>query len=94
MNAVTADTVNVALCNSSKRHASTGSKRYNKTSGAPVSSASATWPTRPVTWNSGASPRITSALVRSIQRSYTEVANTTLRCVFIAPLGSPVVPEV
>ena len=49
---------------------------------------------RPVTWKSGASPRITSFEVRPIQCWYTEVANTTLRWVFIAAFGSPVVPDV
>ena len=41
----------------------------------------------PVTWNNGASPRITSCDVSPIHSSYTDVANTTLRCVFIAPFG-------
>jgi len=37
--------------------------------GLPVSIASVTWPMRPVTWNSGASPRITSSLVKPIHAS-------------------------
>ena len=45
-------------------------------------------------WNSGAPPSTTSRGVRLIQSRNVQALNTTLPWVFIAPLGSPVVPEV
>ena len=48
----------------------------------------------PVMWNSGATPSTESSGVSAIQFRYAVELNTTLPWVFIAPLGSPVVPEV
>ena len=52
------------------------------------------WPIRPVIWNSGATPSTESSAVKPIQSRYVWELNTTLPWVFIAPFGTPVVPEV
>ena len=49
---------------------------------------------RPVMWNRGATPSTTSAGVRPAQSRYAWALKTTFRCVFIAPFGGPVVPDV
>ncbi len=60
----------------------------------PVSVATARCPTSPVMWNSGAIASTTSSDVSPIQSRYVRALNATLPCVFIAPFGGPVVPEV
>ena len=52
------------------------------------------WAMIPVMWNRGATPSTTSSGVSDIHWRYASELNTTLACVFIAPFGGPVVPEV
>ncbi len=51
-------------------------------------------PIRPVMWNSGAMPNTDPPGAKRAQSRYSAAVKTTFRCVFIAPLGTPVVPEV
>lgn len=50
--------------------------------------------TRPVTWLSGTAASDRSASVSPMHRSKTSDECTMPRCVSMAPLGRPVVPEV
>jgi hypothetical protein len=51
-------------------------------------------PISPVMWNSGAMPRIGIPSRNDIQSRQTWALNAMLACVFIAPFGLPVVPDV
>src|SRR5262249_27510118 len=94
MNTVIAPTVNVGRYCSIRSSTVRGSKRYPSTIGIGTSTATAKWAMSPVMWNRGATPSTESAGVRLIHCRYTSALNTTLRCVFIAPFGGPVVPDV
>ena len=67
MNTVIEPTVNVGRCSRIVSMVTLGSSRCISTSGAPTSSAIAMCPTRPVMWNSGATPSTTSSPARPTQ---------------------------
>ena len=67
MNTVMDPTVKVAFSSRIVSIVAVGSSRYISTSGAPMSSEIATWPIRPVMWNSGAMPSTTSSRVSPTQ---------------------------
>ena len=94
VNAVMAITVNVQRCSSASRMIVAGWKPVAEHDRHGHEHPDGDVRDRPVMWNSGAPPSTTSRGVRVIQSRNVQALNTTLPWVFIAPLGSPVVPEV
>ena len=94
MNTVIAAQVKVARWRSIASRVTPGSKRYMRTIGIGTSSATPMCPIRPVMWKSGATASTTSSSPRPIQSRNDCELKTTFACVFIAPFGEPVVPEV
>ncbi len=79
----------------SRSSAPAPSKRGISTTVAPTRKAVFMQQVWPKVWNSGRQPRIVSSAV-TVNVSITDTSTfiSTLRCVSIAPLGLPVVPEV
>src|SRR5262245_50620752 len=70
-------------------------KRVMTSSVAPADSGTLSTPDMPPLWNMGMAPSATSAPgSKAYQRANCSVLVTMLRCVSMAPLGTPVVPPV
>jgi hypothetical protein len=70
------------------------SQRGKSTTDAPRNSTMFMHACMPVTWNSGTTPSITVLGVPNPQSAWATAVCITERCVWMQPLGLPVVPDV